>query len=151
MRRVVEHDPENPNAWRVSFRVFMPQTFSSPACGGSGEQSEPMGATQAHAIAPSVGFADTSPVNRGGKAPGFRSAWPLAERFEALLRVFNDPAPYARRLASRLRKTAALAQRIANSAWGQCRDLIGHTLHDVLTEPIANAARVFAEFKPNTS
>ena len=72
-------------------------------------------------------------------------------RFEALLRVFNDPAPYARRLASRLRKSSALARRIANSAWGQCRDLIGHTLHDVLTEPIANAARVFAEFKPNTS
>ncbi len=32
----------------------------------------------------------------------FRSAWPLAERFEALLRVHNDPAPYAKRLARRL-------------------------------------------------
>ncbi|PZO47134.1 MAG: hypothetical protein DCF16_18150 [Alphaproteobacteria bacterium] len=26
----------------------------------------------------------------------------LAERYEALIRVFNDPAPYARRLAHRL-------------------------------------------------
>jgi hypothetical protein len=32
----------------------------------------------------------------------FYSAWPLAERYEALLRAFNDPAPYARRLAKRL-------------------------------------------------
>jgi hypothetical protein len=35
----------------------------------------------------------------------FRSAWPLAERYEAVLRVFNDPAPYARRLARRLHAT----------------------------------------------
>lgn len=34
-----------------------------------------------------------------------RSAWPLAERYEALLRVFNEPAPYARRLARRLHAT----------------------------------------------
>jgi hypothetical protein len=32
----------------------------------------------------------------------FTSAWPLAERYEALIRVFNDPAPYAKRLAARL-------------------------------------------------
>ncbi|ANP46326.1 hypothetical protein [Candidatus Viadribacter manganicus] len=30
------------------------------------------------------------------------SAWALAERFEALIRVFNDPAAYAKRLATRL-------------------------------------------------
>jgi hypothetical protein len=35
----------------------------------------------------------------------FRSAWPLAERYEALIRVFNDPAPYARRLARHLHAT----------------------------------------------
>ncbi|MBX3427976.1 MAG: hypothetical protein KF779_00185 [Hyphomonadaceae bacterium] len=35
----------------------------------------------------------------------FRSAWPLAWRYEALQRVFNDPAPYARRLAARLHAT----------------------------------------------
>lgn len=35
-------------------------------------------------------------------APSFYSAWPLAERYEALIRVFNDPAAYARRLARRL-------------------------------------------------
>ncbi|MDZ4689828.1 hypothetical protein [Terricaulis sp.] len=42
---------------------------------------------------------------RGGqrRTLRFRSAWPLAERYEALLRVFNDPTGYARRLAARLR------------------------------------------------
>ncbi|MCX7358539.1 MAG: hypothetical protein NT015_10420 [Alphaproteobacteria bacterium] len=35
----------------------------------------------------------------------FRSAWPLAERYEALLRAFHDPAPYARRAARRLHAT----------------------------------------------
>lgn len=32
----------------------------------------------------------------------FHSAWPLAERYEALIRAFNDPLRYARRLAARL-------------------------------------------------
>ena len=30
------------------------------------------------------------------------SAWPLAERYEALIRVFNAPFAFARRLARRL-------------------------------------------------
>jgi hypothetical protein len=42
----------------------------------------------------------------------FHSAWPLAERFEALLRVHNDPAPYAKRLARRL--LDATPERIAS-------------------------------------
>jgi hypothetical protein len=49
-------------------------------------------------------------VDRGGEtkgevvpnAPRFYSAWPLAERYEALVRAFNNPAPFARRLARRL-------------------------------------------------
>ena len=32
----------------------------------------------------------------------FHDAWPIALRYEALLRVFNDPTAYARRLARRL-------------------------------------------------
>ena len=40
----------------------------------------------------------------------FFSAWPLAERCEALLRVFNDPAPYAKRLARRLARTPKAAR-----------------------------------------
>lgn len=37
--------------------------------------------------------------------PKFYSTWPLAARAEALLRAFNDPEPYARRLAARLHAT----------------------------------------------
>lgn len=51
---------------------------------------------------------DHQPQRRNGAArphhaPRFHSAWPLAERYEALLRVFNNPAAYAKRLAHRLR------------------------------------------------
>ena len=35
----------------------------------------------------------------------FRSAWALAERYEALLRAYNDPLPYARRLSRQLHAT----------------------------------------------
>ena len=31
-----------------------------------------------------------------------RPAWPMARRYEALLRAFNDPTPFARRIARRL-------------------------------------------------
>ncbi len=42
----------------------------------------------------------------------FRSSWPLALRFEALICVYNDPTAYARRLARRLH---AKPQRIAQA------------------------------------
>jgi hypothetical protein len=141
-RRFIEHDPERPDAWRVSFKVF-----SSPAHGGSPERREGMGAI-------AVACGDASSMNWGGKtpapprAPGFRSAWPLAERAEALLRVFNDPAPYARRLAARLRRTARLAKRICTTSWDAFRDLVGHVLYDALAPAIVHAGAVFAE---NTS
>ena len=77
--------------------------------------------------------------------PRFRSAWPLAERQEALLRVCNNPAPYAKRLAARLRKNKALVTRLCASAWSEFRDTIGHTLHDALADPIICAAAVFQE------
>ncbi len=41
----------------------------------------------------------------GGDKNRFASAWPLAERYEAILRVFNNPEPYARRLARQLHAT----------------------------------------------
>ena len=40
----------------------------------------------------------------------FHSAWPLALRLQALLRVYNDPLPYARRLARRLHAAAHRAR-----------------------------------------
>lgn len=84
--------------------------------------------------------------SRGASRRGarFRSAWPLAERMEALLRVVNDPAPFAKRLARRLRKAQALTQRIAAS-WAEHRDLVGQTLYDALATPITCAQAVFRD------
>jgi hypothetical protein len=85
--------PEKPQDWRVSFRCFSPaRRNSSPACGGSGSRR----------------LVRRSSKSKGGSrgarpAPKrFFGAWPLAERYEAILRVFNNPIPYARRLAKRL-------------------------------------------------
>jgi hypothetical protein len=72
-RREMAFFPDQPEAWRVTFRVL--------------ERGRPR-----HRRA-----------SRSHRAPlKFYSAWPLAERFEALLRVHNNPAPYAKRLARRL-------------------------------------------------
>jgi hypothetical protein len=74
--RTLHHfDADKPEDWRVSFSAVP----SSPARGGSAERSEAKGEIARFA----------SP----------RSAWPLALRYEAIVRVFNDPAPDARRLA----------------------------------------------------
>jgi hypothetical protein len=96
VRRLHGFDAEYSEAWRVSFRCF-----SSPARGGSGARRSRV--TKGAAAAPSDRFAITSPARGGGKR--FYSVWPLAERYEALLRVFNDPSPFARRLAKRLHAT----------------------------------------------
>jgi hypothetical protein len=72
-RREMAFFPDQPDAWRVTFRT-MERGPARPRQSG-----------------------------RSHRAPlKFYSAWPLAERFEALLRVHNNPAPYAKRLARRL-------------------------------------------------
>jgi len=61
----------------------------------------------------------------------FHSAWPLAERYEALIRVFNDPAPYARRLAARLHaRPLAAAAVLAHPKTAAA--LVGHVAFDTL-------------------
>lgn len=73
-RREMAFFPDQPDAWRVTFRTME-----------SGRPSARSGGRRSH----------LPPLK-------FHSAWPLAERFEALLRVHNDPTPYAKRLARRL-------------------------------------------------
>lgn len=71
-RRLIAFWPDQPEAWRVSFRCIARKR-----------------ASQRHAGA--------------RKAPRrFHAAWPLAERAEAMLRAFNAPLAFARRLARRL-------------------------------------------------
>jgi len=78
-RRTMEFSADAPETWRVGFRCFVSEDRRLPA----GKMIKAKCRLEA-----------------GG--PRFNSAWPLAERAEALLRVFNDPLPYARRLAARL-------------------------------------------------
>jgi hypothetical protein len=112
--------PEAPTQWRVSFRCFQ----SHRAARAKAKQD-----TAANTIRAFV-FHDEPPAPRplGPHRRGqrvrhppmrrqdrpwvqaqtplaVRSAWPLAERYEALLRVFNAPAAYAQRLARRLHAT----------------------------------------------
>jgi hypothetical protein len=67
---------EQPEKWRVSFRCIVSPKISN---------QEPR-----------------RKAERKGQPVRFYSAWPLAERAEALLRAYNDPAPYAQRLANAL-------------------------------------------------
>ena len=75
-RRARLFSPDAPQDWRVSFRCF-------PVRGARGDGPK----REAKAAARDM-----------------LSAWPLAERYEALLRAFNAPAPYAQRIARALHR-----------------------------------------------
>lgn len=97
-------------AWLAEMNAH---SVCSPACGGAvaprATEGESDACTQSCA-APSVGCAATSPACGGGNL--LYPSYPLARRVEALLRAYNTPAPHARRLAFRLRRTANLARRL---------------------------------------
>ena len=88
-RRLVSFSADAPESWRVSFRCF-----SAPrrAAGAKRRSRTPK---------PRVTREDRWSFENT-KKQSFHGAWPLAERAEASLRVFNDPLPYAKRLARRL-------------------------------------------------
>lgn len=95
-RKEVIFTAEEPEKWRVSFRCF-----SSPvrAASISVQPAMPKAAKRARISREDRWCAETfKPVR-------FLSSWPLALRYEALIRVFNDPTAYARRLARRLHAT----------------------------------------------
>ena len=96
-RKLMTFTPDAPEKWRVSFRTF----HLPPRRGGSVERSETKGDAPKR---PRLSREERWCAEHRPK-PKFRSAWPLAERYEALLRVFNDPSAYARRLARRLHTT----------------------------------------------
>ncbi|HYD86397.1 MAG TPA: hypothetical protein VEA80_02880 [Vitreimonas sp.] len=79
-RRLVTFYPDDAASWRVHFRC-MP---AAERAVGTGAAQRPQNARASFGLQ-------------------FRSAWPLALRFEAMLRVFNAPQAYAKRLARRLR------------------------------------------------
>lgn len=92
-RRLMSFTPDAPQDWRVSFRVFATADRRLPA-GIPASQRAQAGDTR-----------NTECRLEAGGPQRFYSAWPLAERYEALIRVFNDPTAYARRLARNLHAT----------------------------------------------
>ena len=77
-KRMMEFWPDKPDDWRVSFSaILLDRRRPRRRDAGAPRKSDPWDAAR------------------------FKSAWPLAERAEALLRVFNDPSAAARRLSAR--------------------------------------------------
>ena len=72
--------PDDPQSWRVSFRCVLDRRRPRQRNAGPSKETR------------------------------FLSAWPLAERYEAMLRVFNAPYAFARRLARRLSAKPQLAR-----------------------------------------
>lgn len=128
-------DADKPETWRVSFRAFAPgprRKAPSTAATKRLERLRLLGAQPGQPILiyreererlpqrrssshrrrtqatrkVRVSRQDHFWVHENDLAPTrFHAAWPLAQRYEALLRAFNDPAPYAQRLARRLHAT----------------------------------------------
>ena len=99
-RRVMSFSAEEPETWRVSFRCF-----NSMLSRRGAKRGEPV--SVGHHAAADESASDQRVLTHAWPgstehAAQFKSAWPLAERAEALLRVFNDPSAYAQRLARRL-------------------------------------------------
>lgn len=88
-RKLMGFTPDEPEAWRVSFRCFVGDFCGDTHARNLAGQNPT--ARRDACVSPQI------------LSPDRKSAWPIAERYEALLRVFNDPAPYAQRLARRLR------------------------------------------------
>lgn len=120
-RRLVIHEMDAPEQWRVSFRCARAIM----------DRRRPR-----------------QPPAHAGETPAgqirFHSAWPLAERLEAMLRAYNNPAPYARRLARRLyaRPVAAQAMRAEPAHFAHRIDEIAYA---DLRSHAARAARAFAD------
>jgi len=124
-RKLMHFTAEAPGQWRVSFRCFVSSTRRRAQ---SDAKHDAAGLPKAERPVRAFVFHEAPPAPRPSHARGkrvrhppmlrqdrpwvhakapldFRSAWPLAERYEALLRVFNAPAAYAQRLARRLHAT----------------------------------------------
>lgn len=111
VRKLREFSADKPEEWRVSFRCFLGGTHAR-----RGRRQD----------AATLWRACVSPK----RPKRFFNTWPLAERYEAALRVFNNPAAFARRLAKRLyaqphrrrevmRAPADARHKIGDEAWAR--------------------------------
>jgi hypothetical protein len=117
-KRPYEFFADKPEDWRVTFRCCVGDTHAP----GARMRTRPR-------------CACVSPTR-------FPSAWPLAERAEAMLRAFNNPAPYAARLARKLyaapHRARALAAYPLNAP-----NRIGREEFEQTEAPTIDAARHF--------
>jgi hypothetical protein len=97
VRKLMAFEDDQPETWRVSFRCFV-----------SSDRRLPAGASRKRAR----NSAYQTPCRQEAGGPKLYSAWPLAERAEAMLRAFNNPEPYAKRLARRLHAAPARAAQL---------------------------------------
>jgi len=133
-RRLMHFFPETPEKWRVSFRCSLPgdtharsasgqltpiagHACVSPGTPGSPKpfifrEDRPLRRRANRVQRRRAKRTRAKPVLRQDRewrlheTPlAFRSAWPLAERYEALRRVFANPHAHAQRLARRLHAT----------------------------------------------
>jgi hypothetical protein len=91
VRKAMSFEADAPETWRVSFHCFTDRR-RSPRPVRAARTPKPRKRVSRE---DRWSYENFAPVK-------FRNAWPAAERYEALLRVFNDPTPYARRLSRRL-------------------------------------------------
>jgi hypothetical protein len=94
-RKLISFEADKPEQWRASFRCILDHRRP---------RQRDVGPDRLNHAGEDAGRPRTS--------RRFLSAWPLAERFEALIRAHNDPAPYAKRLARRLRAAPKLVARV---------------------------------------
>ncbi len=107
----------DPDDWRVSFCCFMDRRRPAGSAGRRGRR---------RSILPRSHF----------------GSWGIALRCEALLRVFNNPARYAARLARRLYAKPARAARLLQTPPGAA-DLIGRVSCARVAAAAADAKLVF--------
>jgi hypothetical protein len=95
-RRLMTFEADKPEDWRVSFRCLLDRPALRQAQGSRRANTD-----RGLSLSKAGRRTRLSRVERWWAEhrprPKFYSAWPLAERAEAMLRAFNDPEPYARR------------------------------------------------------
>jgi len=98
-RQLVAFLPDKPEDWRVHFRCT------------TADRRRPAGKPPPK-TAQACKRRNIERRLQASRPPHFHSAWPLALRYEALLRAFNDPLRYARRLAQRLHAAPQLLRAV---------------------------------------
>lgn len=144
VRKLRSFFPETPEKWRVSFRCFpTPTRALSPSKGGGcdpalrqaqGSAPRPFIFREGCLPPPTRGLSLSKAAARRTRRQrhkptlrqdrewvrrqepsAFRSAWPLAERYEALLRAYANRQEVARRLSRRLHATPHRAHELLHA------------------------------------